>query len=64
MTDAQGDKVQMQRSLLARQRKLAAPGLNRWLLPLTTLAVRLGIGKAYGFFVFWLPLYNFLVLKK
>ncbi|HEY4365757.1 MAG TPA: OFA family MFS transporter [Steroidobacteraceae bacterium] len=42
--------------LLARQRTIAAPGFNRWLVPPAALAIHLSIGMAYGFSVFWLPL--------
>jgi MFS family permease len=42
--------------LLSRERIVAAPGFNRWLVPPAALAVHLSIGMAYGFSVFWLPL--------
>ena len=42
--------------LLARDRIIAAPGFNRWLVPPAALAIHLCIGVAYGFSVFWLPL--------
>ena len=42
--------------LLARERIVAAPGFNRWLVPPAALAIHLSIGMAYGFSVFWLPL--------
>ncbi|HSI60613.1 MAG TPA: OFA family MFS transporter, partial [Ideonella sp.] len=41
---------------LAKERTIAAPGFNRWLLPPCALAIHLCIGMAYGFSVFWLPL--------
>jgi MFS family permease len=41
---------------LARERTIAGPGFNRWLVPPAALAVHLSIGMAYGFSVFWLPL--------
>src|SRR5215212_4629332 len=43
-------------ALLAKDRIVAAPGFNRWLVPPAALAVHLSIGMAYGFSVFWLPL--------
>jgi MFS family permease len=43
-------------SLLARDRIIAPPGFNRWLVPPAALAIHLSIGMAYGFSVFWLPL--------
>src|SRR5262245_55949837 len=43
-------------SLLAKERTIAAPGFNRWLVPPAALAIHLCIGMAYGFSVFWLPL--------
>ncbi len=42
--------------LLDRERIIAAPGFNRWLVPPAALAIHLCIGMAYGFSVFWLPL--------
>ena len=42
--------------LLDRERTIAKPGFNRWLVPPPALAVHLSIGMAYGFSVFWLPL--------
>jgi MFS family permease len=42
--------------LLARERTIARPGFNRWLVPPAALAIHLCIGMAYGFSVFWLPL--------
>src|SRR5690606_12930816 len=42
--------------LLARERIIANPGFNRWLVPPAALAIHLCIGMAYGFSVFWLPL--------
>ena len=42
--------------LLSRERIIAKPGFNRWLVPPAALAIHLSIGMAYGFSVFWLPL--------
>lgn len=42
--------------LLSRERIIARPGFNRWLVPPAALAIHLCIGMAYGFSVFWLPL--------
>lgn len=42
--------------LLSRERTIARPGFNRWLVPPAALAIHLCIGMAYGFSVFWLPL--------
>jgi MFS family permease len=42
--------------LLDRERIIAGPGFNRWLVPPAALAIHLCIGMAYGFSVFWLPL--------
>jgi MFS family permease len=41
---------------LSRERTIAKPGFNRWLVPPAALAIHLCIGMAYGFSVFWLPL--------
>ncbi|MEL1265850.1 OFA family MFS transporter [Pseudoxanthomonas putridarboris] len=40
----------------SKERIIAAPGFNRWLVPPAALAIHLCIGMAYGFSVFWLPL--------
>lgn len=42
--------------LLDRERIIAKPGFNRWLVPPAALGIHLCIGMAYGFSVFWLPL--------
>ena len=41
---------------LSKERIVARPGFNRWLVPPAALAIHLCIGMAYGFSVFWLPL--------
>ena len=59
--------VQPKRSfagLLDRERILARPGFNRWLVPPAALAIHLCIGMAYGFSVFWLPLSRVLGIEK
>ncbi len=43
-------------ALFSKQRIIAPPGFNRWLVPPAALAIHLCIGMAYGFSVFWLPL--------
>ena len=43
-------------AVLDRERTIAPPGFNRWLVPPAALAIHLSIGMAYGFSVFWLPL--------
>lgn len=45
-----------QTGLLDKERIIAQPGFNRWLVPPAALAIHLCIGMAYGFSVFWLPL--------
>jgi MFS family permease len=42
--------------VLSRERIIAHPGYNRWLVPPAALAIHLCIGMAYGFSVFWVPL--------
>lgn len=42
--------------VLDKERTIAGPGFNRWLVPPAALAIHLSIGMAYGFSVFWLPL--------
>jgi MFS family permease len=49
---------------LAKERIIAAPGFNRWLVPPAALAIHLCIGMAYGFSVFWLPLSKALGIKE
>lgn len=48
---------------LSKERIVAAPGFNRWLVPPAALAIHLCIGMAYGFSVFWLPLSKALGIK-
>jgi MFS family permease len=48
--------VAPQPSFLSRERTIASPTFNRWLVPPAALAIHLCIGMAYGFSVFWLPL--------
>src|SRR3954464_5318892 len=50
----QGDKSMS--GILDKERIIAGPGFNRWLVPPAALAIHLCIGMAYGFSVFWLPL--------
>ena len=45
-----------QPGFLSKERIIARPGFNRWLVPPAALAIHLCIGMAYGFSVFWLPL--------
>jgi len=49
---------------LSKERTIAAPGFNRWLVPPAALAVHLCIGMAYGFSVFWLPLSKAIGIKE
>jgi MFS family permease len=42
--------------ILDRERTVAGPRFNRWLVPTAALAIHLCIGMAYGFSVFWLPM--------
>src|SRR5215210_4013063 len=42
--------------LLSRERIVARPGFNRWLVPPAALGIHLSIGQAYAFSVFKLPL--------
>jgi MFS family permease len=49
---------------LAKERTIAAPGFNRWLVPPAALAIHLSIGMAYGFSVFWLPLSRAIGIKQ
>jgi MFS family permease len=47
--------------LLSRERIIAKPGFNRWLVPPAALCIHLCIGMAYGFSVFWKPLQGALI---
>ncbi len=49
---------------LAKERTIAPPGFNRWLVPPAALAIHLCIGMAYGFSVFWLPLSKAVGIKE
>jgi MFS family permease len=50
--------------LLDKERTIAGPCFNRWLVPPAALAIHLCIGMAYGFSVFWLPLSRALGIKE
>ena len=41
---------------LTRERTVAQPGFNRWLVPPAALCIHLSIGMAYALSVFWKPL--------
>jgi MFS family permease len=43
-------------AFLDRERTIAKPGFNRWLVPTAALAIHLAIGQAYAFSVFNLPM--------
>lgn len=49
---------------LDRERIVAHPGFNRWLVPPAALAIHLCIGMAYGFSVFWIPLSKAIGITK
>lgn len=42
--------------ILSKERTIAPPSFNRWLVPPAALCIHLCIGMAYGFSVFWIPL--------
>lgn len=50
--------------ILDKERIIAGPGFNRWLVPPAALAIHLCIGMVYGFSVFWLPLSKALGIKE
>jgi len=50
--------------ILDRERIIAKPGFNRWVVPPAALAIHLCIGMAYGFSVFWLPLTRAIGIQK
>ncbi len=43
-------------AILDRERTIAQPGFNRWLVPPAALAIHLCIGQAYAFSVFKIPM--------
>ena len=56
MADATASNKGGSHGLLTRERTIATPRFNRWLVPPAALAIHLCIGMAYGFSVFWLPM--------
>ncbi len=58
------DRPMRDAGLLDRERTVARPGFNRWLVPPAALAIHLCIGMAYGFSVFWLPLTRVIGVDK
>ncbi len=51
-------------SWLDRERTVAPPGFNRWLVPPAALAIHLSVGQAYAFSVFNMPLTQLLGITK
>ncbi len=51
-------------SFLDRERTVAPPGFNRWLVPPAALAIHLCVGQAYAFSVFNIPLTQLLGSTK
>ncbi|MDR3635521.1 MAG: OFA family MFS transporter [Isosphaeraceae bacterium] len=51
-------------ALLDRERTVAPPGFNRWLIPPAALAIHLCIGEIYGFSVFNEPLTRVLGIRE
>jgi hypothetical protein len=49
--------------ILSRERIIARPGFNRWLVPPAALAVHLCIGMAYGFSFSGYPCHRRLELR-
>ncbi len=50
--------------LFSRERIIAGPGFNRWLVPPAALCVHLCIGQAYAFSVFNLPMTRLIGITK
>jgi MFS family permease len=63
-TSITADGIADQPAFLSKERIIAKPGFNRWLVPPAALAIHLCIGMAYGFSVFWLPLSKALGVTK
>ena len=55
-TTAYGAPPASEAGLLDRERIVAKPGFNRWLVPPAALCIHLCIGMSYGLSVFWFPL--------
>src|SRR5579862_8440917 len=51
-------------SFLDRDRTIAHPGFNRWLVPPAALAIHLAIGQVYAFSVFKIPLSQLIGITK
>ncbi len=51
-------------SFLDRERTVAKPGFNRWLVPPAALAIHLSIGQAYAFSVFNKPLSKLVAISQ
>ncbi len=51
-------------SFLDRDRTIAGPGFNRWMVPPAALCIHLCIGQAYAFSVFNLPMTRLLGITK
>ncbi len=51
-------------SFFDRERTIAGPGYDRWLVPPAALAIHLAIGQAYAFSVFKLPLSQAIGITK
>jgi MFS family permease len=51
-------------SFLDRERTIAKPGFNRWLVPPAALAIHLSIGSAYAFSVFNKPLTKLVAVSQ
>ncbi|MFG6447850.1 OFA family MFS transporter [Roseateles sp. BYS180W] len=63
LTQGESPMPAQEAGFLSKERIIAAPGFNRWLVPPAALAIHLCIGMAYGFSVFWLPLSKALGIK-
>jgi MFS family permease len=51
-------------SFLAREKTIAQPGFNRWLVPPAAIAVQMCVGEIYGFSVFNIPLTRAIGITK
>ena len=51
-------------SFLSRERTVAKPGFNRWMVPPAALCIHLCIGQAYAFSVFNLPMTKLIGISK
>src|SRR5271166_4742973 len=61
---ARGSGLARRAAFFDRERTVAAPGYDRWLVPPAAIAVQMCIGQIYGFSVFNVPLTRAIGITK